>query len=30
MECHQRFPSQLFEVLTVDQFVEHSGDPLKR
>ena len=30
MECGQCFPSQLFVVLTVDQFVGHGGGPLER
>ena len=30
MECDQIFPSQLFVVLTVDQFVGHDDGPLKR
>ena len=30
MECGQCFPSQSFLVLTVDQFVGHSGGPLER
>ena len=30
MECDQCFPSEPFVVLTVDQFVRHSGSPLER
>ena len=28
MECGQRFPSQPFALLSVDQFVEHGGGGL--
>ena len=30
MECDRIFPSQLFVVLTVDQFVGHGGSPLEQ
>ena len=30
MECGQCFPSQSFLVLTVDEFIGHSGGPLER
>ena len=30
MECSQCFPSQLFVVLTISQFVEHSDGPLRQ
>ena len=30
MECDQRFPSQPFVGLTVDQFVGHGGGPLEQ
>ena len=30
MECGQCYPSQPFEVLTVDQFVGDGGGPLER